>query len=223
MSEQKESASERLEKAKQYFADIPESPASLNFYFVKDGWNFQLTLRDWDEGILMARAARTIATLTKEGYTAKPVGAQPQQAAPAPKEDPAAAIAKEVGNEEAAEALQKDYAELPPAPDGKEWQALEIARVVVLPQPEERCNVEFYADGHKYPDVKVVRWKNASVAGLLKHVTSHDVSQPGDFDLPCRVFYTWGREYTKPDGTKGNYKDVGHVRPLGITDDGDPF
>jgi len=61
-----------------YLKDLPEAPASMNVFFTKDGWNFQLTLRDNDEGKLFGRWTRTEAWLKENGFLPKPVGQQSQ-------------------------------------------------------------------------------------------------------------------------------------------------
>lgn len=125
----------------------------------------------------------------------------------------AATIAREAGNETAAKAIEQAAAVVPLPPDGKTWLTLDAVRILLLPQPDTRIKIEFYADGHKFPDLKTT-WTAEQIAGLLKHVTSQDVTKAADLALRCRVYYTLGKEYQKPDGTKGNYKDIAHVRPL---------
>ena len=137
--------------------------------------------------------------------------------APAPKPDAAAKIAREEGNQELASRLEVQGAEVPPPPAGKTWQTFDAVFVRYLPQPDGKCTIEFYGNQHKQPHddyagVKVNKWPWEGVQGLMKHVTSHDPAQAGEFSLLCRVFFVDGKEYTTPSGVKGHYKDVCHVR-----------
>ena len=203
-------AQEQAEKLKA--ACPPESGFSLNVQFsggkvISGG---QITFRtsdahDW------RKAFDEFAALVKERewkFAPAPTPATP------PAENRALVIAREEGASPAVMAQVKQATEgLPPPPDGKTWLTLDAERILLLPQPDTRIKIEFYAEGHKFPDLKTT-WKAEQVAGLLKHVTAQDVTKAADLALPCRVYYTLGKEYTKPDGTKGNYKDIAHVRPL---------
>ena len=139
--------------------------------------------------------------------------------APAPKPDPAAQIAREEGNLELASRLEAQGAEVPPPPAGKTWQTVDAVFVRYLPQPDGKCTIEFYGNSHKQPHddyafIKASKWTWENVSGLMKHVTSHAPEEAGEFNLPCRVYYIEGKEYTTPSGVKGRYKDVCHVRSL---------
>lgn len=55
--------------------NMPEAPASLNFFGVsEEGWNLQYTLRDVDEMVLMARYQRFVDYLNSIGISPKQVG-----------------------------------------------------------------------------------------------------------------------------------------------------
>lgn len=135
------------------------------------------------------------------------------QPAPPPAPNKAAEIVAEEGNHEAAQVIAANAERVPDPPQGKQWLVLESARTVIIPQPDGRIKIEFYALGHEYADLRTT-WKPEQVAGLLKHVTSIDVNKPADLALPCKVYYTLGKEYKNAKtGATGNYKDIGHCRP----------
>ena len=140
-------------------------------------------------------------------------------AAPAPKPDPAAQIAREEGNLELAAEIKAGTEAIPEPPKGKTWQTFDAVFVRYLPQPDGKCTIEFYGNSHKQPHddyafIKASKWTWENVSGLMKHVTSHAPEEAGEFNLPCRVYYIEGKEYTTPSGVKGRYKDIAHVRPL---------
>ena len=140
-------------------------------------------------------------------------------AAPAPKPDPAAKIAAEEGNLELAAEIKAGTEAIPEPPKGKTWQTFDAVFVRYLPQPDGKCTIEFYGNQHKQPHddyagVKVNKWPWEGVQGLMKHVTSHDPAQAGEFSLLCRVFFVDGKEYTTPSGVTGHYKNICHVRRL---------
>jgi len=140
-------------------------------------------------------------------------------AAPAPKPDPAAQIAREEGNLELAAEIKAGTEAIPEPPKGKTWQTYDAVFVRYLPQPDGKCTIEFYGNSHKQPHddyafIKASKWTWENVSGLMKHVTSHAPEEAGEFNLPCRVYYIEGKEYTTPSGVKGRYKDVCHVRSL---------
>lgn len=137
--------------------------------------------------------------------------------APAPAPDPAAQIAMQEGNNSLASELQAAAAQVPPAPDGKQWLTYNAAFVRILPQPEDKITIEFYGDDRKkprndFPALKANKWDVGRAIGLMKHVTSHDVTKPAEFALRCTVYYLEGKEYTGTNGQKGHYKDIYHVR-----------
>jgi hypothetical protein len=105
-----------------------------------------------------------------------------------------------------------DLVEVPPPPAGKEYIIFEADKLIILPQPDEKVTLEFYAGADKYPKVKVNKWPWEGATGLLRHVTSADVSKPATLSLKCKVYYTLGKQFTLDNGKTGNYKDVHHVR-----------
>jgi hypothetical protein len=107
-----------------------------------------------------------------------------------------------------------DNPEVPPPPTGKEYIVFDADKLVILPQPDEKVTLEFYAGSDKYPKVKVNKWPWEGATGLLRHVTSADVAKPATLTLKCRVYYTLGKQFTLDNGKTGNYKDVHHIRPL---------
>lgn len=109
------------------------------------------------------------------------------------------------------EPVYEDIELEPPA--GKQWITFDADILKVLPQPEGKVTLEFYRSGQKYAGVKVNKWKVDAAQGLLKHVTSSKVTEPAQYDLRCRVYYTEGKEGKTEDGKVFHYKDVSHVRP----------
>ena len=138
----------------------------------------------------------------------------PSASAPLPTKD--VAIAMEAGNKELAKQLADSAAEVPPSRKGADiqYQTLDADIVEVLPQPDGRTTLKFYGANDKYPRVSVNKWRIEQANGLMKHVTNEDMSKAAKYSLKCRVYFTDGSAYTKPDGTSGNYKDVEHVRPI---------
>jgi hypothetical protein len=141
----------------------------------------------------------------------KPVASPPAVSAPV-------RIAKEEGNAPLAQATAQAEEEVPAPPAGKEWIIFAANSVKVLPQPDNKVTLEFYADGKKFPGVKVNKWKIENANGLMKHVTSEDMAKAADYKLDCLVYYTEGAE-GKMVGTDGvekkfHYKDVAHVRGI---------
>ena len=140
-------------------------------------------------------------------------------AAPAPKPDPAAQIAREEGNLELASRLEAQGAEVPPPPAGKTWQTVDVSEIRVIPQPDGITTlVEFWNPNRKYAEERV-KWKSFSIIGLLKHVMTVLTNDDGTpkaatFTVPCRIYYTLGKEYTKKDQTIAHYHDIAHIRPL---------
>ena len=97
------------------------------------------------------------------------------------------------------------------------WNIYPASFVKILPQPDNKVTIEFYGKDRKqphndYPELKVNKWDVAQAAGLMKHVTSADVSKAAEFSLNCSVYWLEGKEYTTKDGGKGHYKNVSHVR-----------
>ena len=84
--------------------------------------------------------------------------------------------------------------------------------IKILPQPDDRVNLEFYEDGKKWPVIKVTKWKTKQVQELLEKVTSEDVSKPAEVKVDCAVLWTQGSEYNY-NGKTGFYKDVCGVEP----------
>ena len=200
---------------KEYWQGFPEAPYSDTFKWIDaDGYEHMMTVRGWEGGAVLGaigKAKEVIASIN-----GKPAGNRPVQA-PAPVPDIAAKIALEEGNKQMASELQAQANEVPPAPDGKQWNTYSAAFVKILPQPEERVTIEFYGKDHKqphndYPELKVNKWTLAQAAGLMKYVTSADVSKPAEFALNCTVYWLEGKEYTSTNGEKRHYKNVSHVR-----------
>jgi hypothetical protein len=200
-----------LDEARKYFDGFPEAPYSDSFKWVDaNGFEHLSTVRSWTGGTLLSGIEKATAAITSKG--GKPVSNR-GTSAPAPTPDPAAMIALEEGNKTLAAELQQQAAAVPAAPSGKQWNITEIVFVRILPQPGDKVTVEFYGNDRKQPhnnyaDLMVNKWDADKVAGLMKHVTSADVTKPAELALTCHVYWLEGKE--KSNG--GHFKDVYHVR-----------
>ena len=123
-------------------------------------------------------------------------------------------IAQEEGNAALAAEMQATITAIPEPPAGKAWITFDADIVQVLPQPDNKVSLQFFAAGKQYPGVKVNKWQTDSVQGLMKYVTAEDMSKAAEYRLRCRVYYTEGKEGKTQDGKTFHYKDVAHVRPL---------
>lgn len=187
--------------------DTPPAEAgfSMNFQLSHDVIGpAQVTFRgtrasDW--AYVMTQAKEFSQYAVKNGWKFR----QQPQIAPPPKTAPVEPEEELLGD-------TPQPASVPPLPDGaKTWLTISISRVVVKPEPGDLVTIEFYASGHKWPDIKANKWKIERAQGMLKHVTSHDVRKAADLSLPCIVYYLNGKE--KADKPGEFWKDVYHVRP----------
>lgn len=190
---------------------IAEAGFSVNWTMRdKHGVVCQLTMRaagaaDWLP--VLAERAAMIEKALAGGWTL--ASAPAPATAPAPVNAlPSAAekVAREAGGEPAAQAVREALGDVPAG----EYKTIDASRLVIRPEPEGRVTLEFYADGHNFPDLRASKIKSDRAAGLLKHVTSADVSKAADMALKCRLYYKDGKEY-KPGQ---HYKDLEHVRPV---------
>lgn len=139
--------------------------------------------------------------------------------APAPNPDPAARIALEAGNKNMAQEMQAEYETVPPAPNGTQWETVDITEIHIEPKADGMVSVEFWQTGRKYAE-EYVKWKPENIKGLLKHImtvpTNDDGSiKPSVLACKCRVYYTLGKEKTGPNAKPGSrWHDVAHVRSL---------
>lgn len=191
---------------------IPEAGGIAFTTVYVDGNPINLTARATNPYDAISGLALSIRLAGKAlgATTEKPMPPQ----APAPKQDVAAKIVAEAGNAPLAAALSAGVLEVPPPPAGKEWITFDANRLVIIPQPDEKVTLEFFAGSDKWPKVKVNKWPWEGATGLLRHVTSADVSKAANLTLSCRVYYTLGKEFKLDNGKTGNYKDVAHVRPI---------
>lgn len=190
--------------------DIPEAGGIAFTTIYVDGNPINLTARSTNPYDALAGLCLTIRLANKAlgATTEKP---QPPLA-PAPKPDAAARIVRD-DNQQLADEFQAQSLEVPAPPDGKTWEICEIDKIKILPQPDDRITVEFYQINMKWPTVKVNKRKIQDVSNLLKHVTSADITKAAEFSLPCKVYWTQGKEFKNQDGETHHYKDVAHVRP----------
>lgn len=207
VTEERDGLTLELERLKiNHALEIPnEAGFSMNFQMAHDViGSAQITLRgaradDWAHVMNQAREFGQYAFKNGWKFKAGPVSAPPPKSAPVEQESPVADG-------------DTPQANIPSLPDGyKAWLTIVAARVVVKPEPGDMVTVEFYAAGHKWPDIKANKWKVERAQGLLKHVTSHDVRKPADMSLACTVYYLNGKE--KADKPGEFWKDVYHVRP----------
>jgi len=202
--------------AREYFSSFPEAPVSDTLKWIdSDGYEHLLTIRGYSVSSVMKVIAETRLAIAEQG--GKPPSKNLAPAAPAPQPDKPAQIALEEGNKPLAAKLQAQADAVPPAPNGEAWNVYDAVFVRILPQPDNKVNIEFYGNERKkphndYAELKVNKWTVEAAAGLMKHVTSHDVRVAGEFSLPCRVYWQNGKEYTTQSGEKRNYKNVAHVR-----------
>ena len=89
---------------------------------------------------------------------------------------------------------------------------VDVETVTVLPQPEERCNVDLFAAGHQYPDLMIRKWKNESIAKILDiGVQEADLIKPQTFKGKFRAEY----EFSQKLSSSGKpYKNVTRVYKL---------
>jgi len=164
-------------------------------------------------GFVLKDVERFCETMRAKGwkFDGEVNAALPTAAAPTPPAD-----VKIVATEykAAAAEMQKEYETVGNPPTGKTWIMFDATIVKVLPQPDEKVTLEFYAPDKKFPGVKVNKWKIPAADGLMKYVTSESMAKAAEYKLPCRVYYTEGAEGKTADGKVFHWKDVSHVRPI---------
>jgi hypothetical protein len=111
--------------------------------------------------------------------------------------------------------ISDQHPEVPPSRKGPDvpYQVVDADIVEFLPKPNNRVTIKFYQVNEKYPRIVVHEWAAEEAQELMRHVTSEDVTKPGRYWIPCRVYYTNGAPYITLDGEIRHYKDVEHVRP----------
>lgn len=183
-----------------------EAGASLNVEVLDaDGIRTQLTLRaesasDW-LALLRERKA-FIEAARKNGWIITRTTAP--ASAPTPPSTPAPALESPNGSPAATPVADFDTAGL---------YCTEVGRVVCRPEPGDKVTIEFFEDGHKWADFKVGKAPLARAGGLMKHVAHLvDITRAVEVTARINVWWKYGKEYVKDDGTTGKYKDVMHVR-----------
>lgn len=118
------------------------------------------------------------------------------------------------GNEEIHEQLASRHPEVPPSRKGAgvPYHIVHADIVEFLPQPPNRVTIKFYGANEKYPRVMAYAWTAENAQELMRYVTSEDVTKPGRYWIPCRVYCTDGEPYITTDGEIRYYKEVEHVR-----------
>lgn len=200
-----------LTRAELQSAAPAEAGFSANFHLLHDkAGTMQFTFRgarSGDAEAVMGHAQKFIAHMKTNGWRFNV-----PQPAPPPAQHKAAEIAAEEGNHELAHNIKQDYERVPDPPQGKTWQTITAARLVIRPEPGDLVTLEFYEPNHKWPDIKASKWKLERATGLLKHTTSAPVNVAADLTLGCVVYYVNGAE--KKDKPGEFWKDIYHVRPL---------
>lgn len=211
MTDEEQAPEEFTESNPPLAAPPAEAGFSTNFHLTHDKTGpIQFTFRgayssDWPD--VMRDVSAFVKHMTERGYRFNV-----PQPAPPPTPNKAAEIMAEAGNHESAQAIKEMAERVPDPPQGKQWQTIAAARVVIKPEPGDLVTIEFYEPNHKWPDIKANKWKHERAAGLLKHVTSASVTAPADLSLGCVVYYVNGAE--KKDKPGEFWKDIYHVRPL---------
>jgi hypothetical protein len=101
-----------------------------------------------------------------------------------------------------------------PVYEDAEFEGLEMmtaSSMKILPLPDDRVKLEFW-DGGQYPVISVNKWKIADAQGLLKHVTTQDVSKADEVKVAMKIYWEPGAEFVFK-GKTGRYKNVKHIRP----------
>ena len=196
-----------------------EGGFSTNFYLTHQvAGRQQFTLRgayahDWQ--YVMEQEKHFIEFMREKGW--KMEGEHNPAAAPQP--DPAARIAMEAGNKVMAQEIQAQAEAVPPAPNGAQWQTVDVNEIRIEPKADGMVSVEFWQTGRKYAE-EYVKWKPENIIGLLKHVMTVPANDDGSIkpavlSCKCRVYFTLGKEKTGPNAKPGSrWHDVAHVRPL---------
>lgn len=90
-----------------------------------------------------------------------------------------------------------------------------VNRYEVKPEVNDRVTILFYAEGHKYADVRCAKWQLQRARELLAGVApTIDLTRPADVTMAApgwRVVYTLGKEFVSESGKTGQYKDVQRV------------
>lgn len=174
-----------------------EAGFSLNWTMRdRDGAAVQVTMRgaratDWPS-IIHARAA-FLERATAGGWSFAP------QASPAAQPAPQASAPAPAAN----------GGSVPPAPAG-EAVSVDVARMEVKPEVDDKVTVLFYSKGHQYPDVRATKWKITRAREVFGALTGHDWTKPGDFAVAWRIWYTIGKEYEPGK----RYKDIQRAEPI---------
>lgn len=88
-------------------------------------------------------------------------------------------------------------------------------RFVIEPQLDEKASVQFFKDGLKWAvGGKINKWKHETVAQFLAPLGEIDPSKVGEYRVAGEQYWVTGSEYTKPDGSKGNYKNLKLVQAV---------
>ena len=205
------------QQAKEYWDGFQEAPFSDSFKWVdKNGFEHLSTVRGWSWGAMVISIEK--ATMSIVDMEGRPANVRPPQAI-APQPDPAAKIAMEAGNKVMAQELQIQAEAVPPAPNGGQWNIVDVTEVRIEPKADGLVSVEFWNPGRQYAE-EYVKWQPDRIKALLKHVMTVPVNddgsvKPAKLSCRCRVFFSLGKEKTGPNAKPGSrWHDVAHVRPL---------
>jgi hypothetical protein len=202
-----EEQKQKHQEMQAYWQGYPEAPFSDTFKWVDAaGFEHMTTVRQWSGEGLYNSTAKMIALITETG--GKPANQRPPMA-PAPVMPAIVNQALEEGEKEVAQNLQAALDGVEPAPAGKQWLTMDIARMVIKPEPGDLYTLELYASGHKWPDLRASKRKLNVVQGLIKHITDPAIAtKPQDLSVNAIAYYLEG----KPKDSGGYWLDLYHIR-----------
>ena len=109
-------------------------------------------------------------------------------------------------------ATSSQEAQATQAPAATGVMVMDIETINIIPQPEGRCNVDLFAAGHQYADLRIVRWTNESVAKVINiDVPEINLIQPQAFKGKFRAEYVFSQ---KLSSSGKPYKNVTRVTKL---------
>lgn len=196
-------------KLQKYWEGFPEAPASDTFKWVDShGFVHMTTIRAWAAASLLDFTAEFCGKVLEQGGKPLTDDKPVRPDAPTRSEMPQTADGKKPYTEKPVPQSELPD-DLPGASEGAgEYFKHDFDYFVVEPKPDNKATVKFYKDGLKWPvGAPINNWKAKSVQEALFRLGEIDVSKAQTVRVAGTQFYTYGNEYTKPDGTKGRYKD----------------
>lgn len=203
---------EKKSEVEPYVIVSGESRASVNWNMVdKFGIQHQITMREGmtAEGLghLLSERSRLITGLIERGgYSARGAITPPPQTAPSVDSATAAAI-------ETGKAILPPPAATP-APQQAQAGLLEfrIAKIEITPKPDNKSEVKFFMEGHKFPDI----YATQTIDNLVKMFspvgawTDDHFKVAGNYAVKFTVCYVLSERLN----SKGNpYKNITQLKP----------